>query len=60
VDKAGSTKIHDIRELVRVANARKETLVVNMDRGDQKAVVVVATGKRATLLRRLAEEFSEV
>lgn len=60
MEKAGSTKERDVRALVRMADEKQRTLVVNMDRGSQQAVVVVATGKRAALLRKLVEEFSDI
>jgi hypothetical protein len=57
IEKEGTTHATDIRDLVRQARAQDGTLVVTMKKYD--AVVVVATGKKAGLLKKLTEEFSE-
>jgi hypothetical protein len=61
IEKEGATHVKDIRDLVKLADEKQNTLVINMDRYIKSgAVVVVATGKKASLLRKLAETFSEV
>jgi hypothetical protein len=56
----GRTSIRNVRELVELANREKKTLVINVGRGPSAGVVVVATGKRAALLRRLCEVYNEL
>jgi hypothetical protein len=60
LSRRGSTSVRDIRELVEIARREKRTLVINVGKGPGGGVVVVATGKRANLLRKLADEYSEV
>jgi len=56
----GRTNVKDIRELVKIANRERQTLVINVGKGPSAGVVVVATGKRAALLRKLCEEYNEL
>jgi hypothetical protein len=66
MEKRGSTGQSDIRELTKQADAEERILVVNLDgfvkyaSGKNKhAVVIVATGDRADLLREFIEKISE-
>jgi hypothetical protein len=56
----GTTSVRDVRELVRIANRERQTLVINIGKGPSAGVVVVATGKRAALLKKIAEEYNEL
>lgn len=66
MEKRGSTTQHDVRELIKMANDEEKILVINLDgfvkfaSGKNKpAVVVVATGDRASMLREFVERFSD-
>jgi hypothetical protein len=66
MEKRGSTSQHDVRELVKLANAEEKIFVISLDgfikaaNGKLKpAVVVVATGDRATMLREFVEKVSD-
>lgn len=63
MEKRAVTTERDLRELVKQADARESTLVINLDglvkfaSGKHKpAVAIVATGERAELLRRWLRE----
>jgi len=66
MEKRGTTTQHDIRELIKMADDEEKLFVVSMDNyvkyanGKNKAaVIVVATGERASMLRDLIERVSE-
>jgi hypothetical protein len=62
MEKRGTTTEHDVRELLKKANAQQETLIINLDgviktaAGKPKAgVAVITTGPRAVKLRQILE-----
>lgn len=66
MEKRGRTAQHDVRELIKLADEEEKIFVVNLDgfikyaNGKYKpAVVVVATGDRASMLREFVERVSE-
>lgn len=66
MEKRGQTTVNDIRELIKTANNEEKILVVNLDGflkfaggKDKPAVVILATGDRATMLREFVEKVSE-
>ena len=66
MEKRGRTSQHDVRELVKLADEEEKIFVVSLDgyikyaSGKHKpAVVVVATGDRASMLREFVDRVSE-
>jgi len=60
IEKRGSTTENDIRTLVKMADERERTLAidVNILPDEKQALVVVATGDRAKLLKEIVEDLS--
>ena len=66
MEKRGNTAERDIREFVKMADAEEKIFIVSLDgmvkyaSGKPKAaVVVVATGDRASMLREFVEKVSD-
>jgi hypothetical protein len=66
MEKRGSTVQSDIRELVKQANQEEKILVVSLDGlvkyssgKNKQAIVIVATGDRASMLREFIDKVSE-
>lgn len=66
MEKRGHTSQHDVRELVKLANDEEKIFVLSLDGyvkyasgRNKSAIVVVATGDRASMLREFIEKVSE-